>query len=138
MIAIRKFTIIFAARIFNSKLMKTKIIFILCCISIVLCFSCSANGNNKKEENAEVSDSSLTDSAYTAEDSVSQQAKRYKPTEEEMKAMQREETRDEAREEYYSTDGDQADNPDFDDDIPGDEHDEEFIDNDGDPELYNE
>lgn len=37
------------------------------------------------------------------------------------------------------TDGDPYDNPDFDDLIPGEEYDEEFVDRDeGDPELYDE
>lgn len=108
------------------------IIFTIALASVIVCLSCSSGGSKGAEAEK------VSDSAKTVADSVSQRSKPYTPTKAELKAMQEEEARDEAREEYYSTDGDQADNPDFDDDIPGDEHDEEFIDNEGDPELYNE
>lgn len=112
--------------------MKFKIAFLFFLGAILLSASCSSNG--KKSDGVETA----SDTTIYKEDTTLYETKRYHPSKEELKAMQEEEAREEAREEYYSTDGDQADNPDFDDDIPGDEHDEEFIDNDGDPELYNE
>ena len=112
--------------------MKIGLAIIFFLSTIVLYASCSSNTTRKHTEEATSVNTS------DKKDTPSYTNKHYKPTKDELKAMQREEAREEAEEEYYSTDGDQADNPDFDDDIPGDEHDEEFIGNEGDPELYNE